>query len=872
MFDRLPAQLLPSLLAGKRGSGGRRTSSRLVSIGLAVGLAGAAGLTIAPSAPTAAAAAAVTDDSSGPSIQYQEALSHENETYSFTPGAAATVPFTPRSGDSTIVDGAAPVALPGAQGSPTSVPAASGDAGIAATVVPTGTINPLRREVFGFLPYWELGSNLDYDTISTVAYFGVAINGDGSLYSAGNGWSGWNGSSLTTVINNAHAHGTRVVLTAQSFAWGTSEAATQTALLSSDVNRQNAAQTIAAAVAARGVDGVNLDFEPIASGQKANFVSFVRTLRVELDKIHPGYELTFCATGLPNTYDLPNLLADGAADAVFIMGYDLRGTDPSTAGSVDPLTSPLIRTDLTDAVNNFISKVPTSKVILGLPWYGAAWSTATSHALNATPASPATYGKPVEVYYSTFAPIASTVDATHLGKFYDPVEQTAWTAYYGTFGGAATWREGYFDDSQALGARCDAIDGWNLRGVGIWALGYDNNNGNGDLTATIATKFETGVAGTTYHAISPTRILDTRKNIGLTGKFSANKPRTFQVTGIGDIPSGATAVTGNLTVVNETNSWAVYLGPYAVSKPSTSTINFSKGDITANGVTIAVSAIGTLSATYLALAGNTTDLVFDVTGYFTPDATGATYHPMDPVRVLDSRNGNGFKGKLLANTPRTFQVTTRDGIPAGATAVTGNVTVTNSTNSWAVYIGPDALIKPPASTINFKKGQVLANGLTVSLSATGTISATYLSTKGNTTDLVFDVTGYYTADATGYRFVPVTPARLLDSRSGNGLSGKFKANTARTLAMASRVSVPSTAKAIAGNLTVVNQTNSWAVFVGPVAVAKPGTSNLNFRRGEVRSNSLTVALSDAGSLSGMYLSSSGNTTDLILDVTGYFVQ
>ena len=38
-------------------------------------------------------------------------------------------------------------------------------------------------------------------------------------------------------------------------------------------------------------DGVNLDFEPIVSGQSANFVTFVRTLRAELDKINPGYEL-----------------------------------------------------------------------------------------------------------------------------------------------------------------------------------------------------------------------------------------------------------------------------------------------------------------------------------------------------------------------------------------------------------------------------------------------------------------------------------------------------------------------------------------------------------------------------------------------------
>ena len=50
---------------------------------------------------------------------------------------------------------------------------------LAAAVDPGG----LKREVFGFLPYWELtdsSTRLDWEKLSTVAYFGVgaAANGD----------------------------------------------------------------------------------------------------------------------------------------------------------------------------------------------------------------------------------------------------------------------------------------------------------------------------------------------------------------------------------------------------------------------------------------------------------------------------------------------------------------------------------------------------------------------------------------------------------------------------------------------------------------------------------------------------------------------
>jgi len=123
--------------------------------------------------------------------------------------------------------------------------------------------------------------------------------------------------------------------------------------------------------------------------------------------------------------------------------------------------------------------------------------------------------------------------------------------------------------------------------------------------------------------------------------------------------------------------------------------------------------------------------------------------------MLDTRFANGLpKAKLAANTPATFAITaqTRPGsqIPAGATAVTGNVTVVNSTSSWAIYLGPTPIAHPTTSTINFTAGQITGNGLTVALSGTGTLSATYMANSGNTTDLVFDVTGYFT---------PTPPAR-----------------------------------------------------------------------------------------------------------------
>ena len=65
---------------------------------------------------------------------------------------------------------------------------------------------------------------------------------------------------------------------------------------------------------------------------------------------------------------------------------------------------------------------------------------------------------------------------------------------------------------------------------------------------------------------------------------------------------------------------------------------------------------------------------------------------------------------------RHFVVAGRGGVPADATAVTGNLTVTDQSAGWAVYLGPtDYDPAHPVSTINFVAGEVRANNVTVAL-------------------------------------------------------------------------------------------------------------------------------------------------------------
>ena len=487
-------------------------------------------VTAVPARPVGAARIAATAGSAAPSaapvallrptIQYEEALAHAADPNHFAPGDRVSVPFRPRAGDRWLVGGRLPVALPAGSSSGRSIAIAAGrlpavidrraprsiavqpastlpasasasaSAGPSRAAVsqPSGTGAPravvgagssLRRDVFGFLPYWELTdplARLDDSLLSTIAYFSVAVDKAGNLVKADSngtvstGWGGWTSAQLTNVINVAHQQGTRVVLTLTMFAWSSSDKASQGAFLGNAAARGKLAKAAAAAVRDRGADGINLDFEPIASGHAADFTELVRSVRTELDAIAPGYQLTFDSTAQPANYQLENLTAAGAADAVFVMAYDYRTDGASNAGSISPLNGPAY--DINDTVKAFLARIPGSRVILGLPYYGRAWSTVSS-APNATTQGGTKYGSSTAVFYATAAGLAATSI-----RNYDPVESSAWLAYQrqncsSTYGCVTSWRELYYDDAQSLGEKYDLVNRANLRGVGMWALGYD---------------------------------------------------------------------------------------------------------------------------------------------------------------------------------------------------------------------------------------------------------------------------------------------------------------------------------------------------------------------------------------------------------------
>ena len=239
------------------------------------------------------------------------------------------------------------------------------------------------------------------------------------------------------------------------------------------------------------------------------------------------------------------------------------------------------------------------------------------------------------------------------------------------------------------------------------------------------------------------------------------------MTGVGGIPAGAVAVTGNVTVTQQEAVGFVAVTPTATNSPPSSTINFPLNDNRANNLTVPLSSTGTLSATYGAATGKKTHLIFDVTGYFLADDTGATLRRWPRSACSTRRAASGCPARSSTASPRTLHDHGHERRAGGATAITGNLTVTQQSAAGFLAITKDPTADPATSTLNFPVSDNRANGVFAPLDGIGALSIVYKATAGAHTHVILDVTGY---------FVPAPPAcaSCRSTRAGSWTPGRAR--------------------------------------------------------------------------------------------------
>jgi glucose/arabinose dehydrogenase len=117
----------------------------------------------------------------------------------------------------------------------------------------------------------------------------------------------------------------------------------------------------------------------------------------------------------------------------------------------------------------------------------------------------------------------------------------------------------------------------------------------------------------------------------------------------------------------------------------------------------------------------------------------------------------------------------------------------------------------------------------------------------------------------------LTPCRIVDTRGPSGLVGgpALAAGQTRTFPITGFCGVPSTAKAVAINVTVVAPSTSGHLRIWPADDLGTGTTALTFNSGAVRANNTVAFLGAAGDVDVLAALPAG-TVHVVIDVMGYF--
>ncbi len=266
-------------------------------------------------------------------------------------------------------------------------------------------------------------------------------------------------------------------------------------------------------------------------------------------------------------------------------------------------------------------------------------------------------------------------------------------------------------------------------------VSFYNHTGLTQLVVDVVGYFSTGPAGagltaSQLVALPPARVIDTRS---AAAPLVAGKMLELPLAGVAGVPAtGADAVVMNVTVTEPTAAGFLTVWPAGQPKPLASSLNFIKGQTVPNLV------IAKLGAGKVDIAINTgsTHVVADVVGYFAAGSGSGKGIALSPRRLLDTRTTN----EALSYTKVASLVVTGGDVPANASAVMLNVTVTEPTAAGFVTVWPSGSDRPLASSLNFVRNQTVPN---LVLAKIGTGGSVQLYTHAPSAHLVVDLVGYF---------------------------------------------------------------------------------------------------------------------------------
>lgn len=342
---------------------------------------------------------------------------------------------------------------------------------LSSSPIPTShTLSTKSYMILGFAPYWNLKKLTpeSLESITHFAYFNLHIAKDGSLFTKVNAReedpSYTNYKRLLSGSINRGDKPLIITIMPES-----QEALKQS--ISSTETRAKTINTITKALQESGAIGVNIDYEPLGEVNaelRNNFTLFIRDLRSQLDELNELDRLLTISTyasvaSRPRIWDLPRL--ESYTDYFVIMTYDYTLPGAKFAGPNSPLrgSGQLFDHDIIKNISEIVELIPSTKVLLGIPFYGYEWDTLDSSKYSSVDSRGSV---------ASLERIQQMLDDKTLELIWDRNSLTP----YGISTSSGQISQIYFENEASIKLKLEFVKSANLGGIAIWALGYEGEN------------------------------------------------------------------------------------------------------------------------------------------------------------------------------------------------------------------------------------------------------------------------------------------------------------------------------------------------------------------------------------------------------------
>lgn len=331
-----------------------------------------------------------------------------------------------------------------------------------------------KKIIYGYLPYWNLTSFTLQPEVTHLAYFSLGIAANGTLIQQQTdgtepGFSKFKSDTFLDIASAAEKQNTAVELVLTQF-----DPDDITSFLTSTTAQQKLFESLDSVLLAQPVSGISIDIELNGTPSPAlrkGLTNFMKNLRIHTDSRYKHLQLSIALyasasedTGIWDISELSNVV-----DYLIVMAYDFHRRSSAQAGPVAPLFGgkKLWDTDINHHLQNFIKKVPSEKLLLGIPFYGYEWQTTSRDAQSHTfPDTGST---------ASIARVQELLKRKKELQVQEHWNSDALSPYLSYIENGQTFVI-YYEDSRSISYKLDFVNQLELGGIAIWALGYEGQS------------------------------------------------------------------------------------------------------------------------------------------------------------------------------------------------------------------------------------------------------------------------------------------------------------------------------------------------------------------------------------------------------------